>query len=215
MAETALQQSEERYRSLFEANPLPMWIYDVGTLSFLEINEAAIAHYGYRREEFLSMTIADIRPTADKARLLANVAQAADHGVDNAGVWKHRKKDGSVIDMEITSHVLDYGGRSAKLVLAIDVTERKRAEAERQVISEIVQGVITTTNLDELLNLAHRSIGKFLYAENCFVALHDPTTDLVHFEFWVDKFDPVPRRNPSAGATPEPATCCARANPSC
>ena len=201
VAETALQQSEERYRSLFEANPLPMWIYDLETLSFLEINDAAISHYGYRREEFLSMTIADIRPTADKPRLLANVVQATDHGVDNAGVWKHRKKDGSMIDVEITSHVLDYGGRSAKLVLALDITERKRAEAERQVISDIVQGVITTTNLDELLNLAHRSIGKLLYAENCFVALHDPTTDLVHFEFWVDKLDPVPLPEPGRSHT--------------
>jgi signal transduction histidine kinase/DNA-binding response OmpR family regulator len=72
----------------------------------------------------------------------------------------------------------------------------KRAEAERQVISEIVHGVITTTNLDELLNLARRSIGKFLYAENCFVALHDPTTDLMHFEFWVDKFDSAPSPEP-------------------
>ena len=106
-------------------------------------------------------------------------------------------------------------GRIRVVVAHENISARKRAEAERQVISEIVQGVITTTNLDELLDLARRSIGKLLYAENCFVALHDPTTDLVHFEFWVDKFDPVPRRNPSAKATPEPATCCARANPSC
>jgi PAS domain S-box-containing protein len=190
--EEALHQSEERYRSLFEANPLPMWIYDLETLSFLEINDAAMSHYGYRREEFLSMTIADIRPTDDKPALLANVAQAVNRAVDNAGVWRHRKKDGSMIDVEITSHVVDYKGRRAELVLAFDITERKRAEAERQVISEIVRGVITTTNLDELLELACRSIGKLLYAENCFVALHDPTTDLVNFEFWIDKFDPVP-----------------------
>ena len=72
----------------------------------------------------------------------------------------------------------------------------KRAEAERQVISDIVHGVISTTNLDELLNLARRSIGKFLYAENCFVALHDPASDLVHFEFWVDQRDPVPPPQP-------------------
>jgi len=191
-AEDGLQQSEARYRSLFAANPFPMWVYDLETLSFLEINDAAISHYGYRREEFLSMTIDDIRPTADKPRLLANLVQAADHGVDNAGVWKHRKKDGSVIDVETTSHVLDYGGRSAKLVLALDVTERKRAEAERQVISDIVHGAITTTNLDELLDLTRRSIGKLIYAENCFIALHDPITDLLHFEFWVDKVDPLP-----------------------
>jgi two-component system sensor histidine kinase/response regulator len=72
----------------------------------------------------------------------------------------------------------------------------QRAEAEQQVISDIVHGVISTTNLDELLDLARRSIGKFLYAENCFVALHDPVTDLVHFEFWIDQFDPVPPPQP-------------------
>ena len=77
-----------------------------------------------------------------------------------------------------------------------DVTKQKRAEAERQVISEIVQGVITTTNLDQLLDLAWHSIGKLLYAENCFIALHDPATDLLHFQFWIDKFDPVPPPQP-------------------
>jgi two-component system, sensor histidine kinase and response regulator len=190
-AEDTLRESEARYRRLFEANPLPMWIYDLETLSFLEINDAAISHYGYRREEFLSMTIADIRPPADKPRLLASVA-GADHPAGNASLWRHLKKDGSLMDVEIASHVLDYDGRRAEFVSAFDITERKRAEAERQIISEIARGVITTTDLDELLDLACRSIGKFLYAENCFVALHDPTTDLMHFEFWVDKVDPVP-----------------------
>ncbi len=191
-ANGSLQESEKRYRSLFEANPLPMWIYDLETLAFLEINDAAISHYGYKREEFLLMTIADIRPQADKDALLANVAHVADHAVNHAGVWRHQKKDSSMIDVEITSHALDHRGRRAKLVLALDVTQRQRADAERQVISEIVQGVLTTSNLDEFLDLAHRSIGKFLYAKNCFVALHDPTTDLLHFEFWVDKLDPIP-----------------------
>ncbi len=77
-----------------------------------------------------------------------------------------------------------------------DITERKRAEAERNVISGIVQGVITTSNLDELLALAHRSIGKLLYAKNCFVGLHDAKTDLIHFEFWVDQRDSVPPPQP-------------------
>jgi PAS domain S-box-containing protein len=131
-AEGLLRASEERYRSLFEANPLPMWIYDLETLSFLEINDAAISHYGYRREEFLSMTIADIRPTADKPALLANIAHATDHAIDNAGVWRHRKKDGSMIDVEITSHVLDYSGRRAELVLVFDITERKATEKALQ-----------------------------------------------------------------------------------
>ena len=72
------------------------------------------------------------------------------------------------------------------------LTSRKREATEREVVSEIIQGVTSTANLDELLQLIHRSIGKILYAENCFVALHDPSTDQLNFEFWVDKFDPVP-----------------------
>ena len=195
-SEEQLKQREKRYRSLFEANPLPMWIYDLETLSFLEVNDAAMAHYGYGRQEFLSMTIADIRPAGDKPALLAAVSQAADQPVGRTSIWTHRKKDGSMIDVEITSHALDYNGRSAELILAFDATERQLTELEREVISEMVQGVMTTSNLDELLTLAHRSIGKLLYAENCFVGLHDTKTDLVHFEFWVDKFDPLPPPQP-------------------
>jgi PAS domain S-box-containing protein len=195
-ANLALKDSEERYRSLFQANPLPMWIYDLESLAFLEVNDAAISHYGYRREEFLGLTIADIRPIDDKPLLLANIARVAEGIIDNAGVWKHRQKHGSISDVEITSHVLDYEGRRAELVSAVDVTERKRRDAERNVISEIVQGVITTSNLDELLDLAHRSIARLLYAENCFVGLHDAKTDLINFEFWIDKCDPVPPPQP-------------------
>jgi PAS domain S-box-containing protein len=198
-ANQALQQGEARYRSLFEANPLPMWVYDFQSLRFIEVNDAAISHYGYSREKFLSMTIAEIRRPDEKARLAAYVSSPSTQRVDNAGAWTHRKNDGSIIDVEITSHTLDYAGRPAELVLALDVTERKRAEAEREAISEIVGGAITTSNLDELLDLAHRSISKFLFAENCFVGLHDAARHLIHFEFWKDKFDSVPPPQPSDG----------------
>jgi PAS domain S-box-containing protein len=191
-SEEKVKQSEERYRSLFEANPLPMWIYDLETLSFLEVNQAAISHYGHRREEFLAMTVADIRPIADRPAFLAAVARSVAGKIDDAWVGRHQKKDGSIIDVEITSHILDYNGRRGELVSAFDITERKRAELEREVISEIVQGVITTSNIGELLELARHSIGKVLYAENCFVALHDPRTDLLDFKLWVDKVDPLP-----------------------
>lgn len=77
-----------------------------------------------------------------------------------------------------------------------DITARKRAEAERQVIDKIVQSIITTSNLDELFHLAHRSIRKLLSADNCFIALHDPVDDLMHFDFWIDKFDQVPPAQP-------------------
>jgi hypothetical protein len=121
--EVALRDSEERYRLLFETNPRPMWVYDLGTLAFLAVNDAAVRHYGYTREDFLAMTILDIRPPEDVGRLLENIAHVTE-GIDEAGVWRHRRKDGSVIDVEITSHTLTFGGHQAELVMSVDVTEK-------------------------------------------------------------------------------------------
>ena len=126
-AEQGMRESEERYRLLFESNPQSMWVYDLESLAFLAVNEAAITHYGYSRQEFLSMTIKDIRSPDDVAALLDTVSQAR-LGLTAAGTWKHRRKDGGNIDVEIVSHPLVFGGRGAKLVLASDITERKRAE---------------------------------------------------------------------------------------
>ena len=128
-AEDALRDSEERYRLLFEGNPHPMWVYDLQTLSFLAVNEAASHHYGYSREEFLAMTIEDIRPPEDIPALRQRVAIPLTVD-EHAGMWRHRKKDGTVVDVEIVTHTLVFGGRHAKLVLAEDVTERHRAEEE-------------------------------------------------------------------------------------
>jgi PAS domain S-box-containing protein len=128
--EMVLRESAARYRELFEANPHPMMVYDLETLAFLEVNDAAVAHYGFTRDEFLSMTIADIRPPEDVPRLLENISHVGEQPVDKAGIWRHRKKDGTVIEVEITSHVLDYDERRAELVLANDITDRKRAEQE-------------------------------------------------------------------------------------
>ncbi|HEV8588928.1 MAG TPA: PAS domain S-box protein [Pyrinomonadaceae bacterium] len=125
-AEQTLRETEERYRLLFDSNPLPMWVYDRQTLEFLAVNEAAVFHYGYSRDEFLSMTIKDIRSPEDVAVLLDNISE--ERGFTSAGTWKHKKKDGSSIDVEIISHPLVFAARKAKLVLAHDVTERKRAE---------------------------------------------------------------------------------------
>jgi PAS domain S-box-containing protein len=125
--EEALRHSEERYRLLFESNPYPVWVYDTGTLSFLAVNEAAVHHYGYSEEEFLAMTIKDIRPTKDIPALLENVSKPAAQ-FEKAGAWRHRKKDGSLIDVEITSRPLSFGGKRARLVLVNDITDRKRAE---------------------------------------------------------------------------------------
>jgi PAS domain S-box-containing protein len=126
-AEERLRESEERYRLLFENNPNPMWVYDVESLAFLAVNDAAVDTYGYSRAEFFQMTIKDIRPAEDVSRLLENIARVTT-GLDRAGYWRHRKRDGRIIDVEITSHSLQFEGRPAELVLVNDVTERKAAE---------------------------------------------------------------------------------------
>ena len=126
--EQALRESESRYRELFEANPHPMWVYDLESLRFLAVNNAAIAHYGYSREEFLAMTLKDIRPPQDIPALLASVARATE-GFDESSGWRHCKRDGTLIDVEVSSHLIDFAGRRAEVVLAHDVTERRRSEA--------------------------------------------------------------------------------------
>jgi PAS domain S-box-containing protein len=133
--EAALLESEERYRLLFESNPHPIWVYDLDTLAFLAVNSAAILHYGYSREEFLAMTIRDIRPPEDIPALLKNVSRV-NSGIDDAGSWRHSKKDGGIIDVEITSHQLIFAGRNAEIVLSNDITERKRAEAAINQLNE-------------------------------------------------------------------------------
>jgi PAS domain S-box-containing protein len=127
LAEEALRDSEGRYRLLFESNPFPMWVYDMEALSFLAVNESAVRRYGYSSEEFLSMTIMDIRPAEDVPAMLDNIAKHS-AGPRESGVWRHQKKDGTTMDVEITSYPLSFAGRPAALVLANDITERKRAE---------------------------------------------------------------------------------------
>lgn len=127
----ALQEQEASYRQLFENNPQPMWVFDLETLQFLAVNPAAIVKYGYSEAEFLAMTIADIRPPQDIPRLLEHVRQVTE-GLDDAGIWQHQLKDGSVITVEIIAHTLEFSGQRAKLVLANDITERKLAEEALQ-----------------------------------------------------------------------------------
>lgn len=122
-----ISMSEQKYRLLFESNPHPMWVYDLKSLKFLEVNNAAIKKYGYSNEEFLSMTIKDIRPEEDIDKLMKNV-QSVGEGLDEAGVWRHYKKDGSIIYVEITSHTINFENHKAELVLASDITRRIQAE---------------------------------------------------------------------------------------
>src|SRR5579884_286861 len=105
-----MQDASDPFLLLFERHPEPMWIYDLHTLRFLEVNGAAIEQYGYTRDEFLAMDISRIRPPEDAERLKADVAQPRP-ALQHSGIWRHRQRDGRIIDVEITSHTLTYAGR--------------------------------------------------------------------------------------------------------
>ncbi len=127
----ALSKSQKRYSDLFQLSPLPMFVFDTETLAFIDVNSAAVKNYGYSHTEFLNMTLRDIRPAAEIASLnrIVRNNKRATH-LYQAGVFTHKKKNGELIQAEITSSVVDYNGRMARIVLANDVTDRlKHLEA--------------------------------------------------------------------------------------
>lgn len=138
-AEEARTRTEAQYRVLFDVNPLPMWVYDLETLRFLDINQAAIDKYGYSRKEFLSMTLMDIRPPEDVLNLVITIGSVRENrsGLSHAGEWKHRKKDGTDFWVDITGHTLMYGERKAQLILAQDITDRRKAEDHQRLITQV------------------------------------------------------------------------------
>jgi PAS domain S-box-containing protein len=143
--EDALRKSEAQYRLLFESNPQPMWVYDLLTLRFLAVNDAAVRHYGYSRTEFLDMTIKDIRPPEDVKTLEEYLASDGPH-LNNAGEWRHRKNDGSLINVEITANRLSFGGRSAEFVLVHDVTEKKKAETALRISEDRYRDLVDNSH---------------------------------------------------------------------
>jgi two-component system, cell cycle sensor histidine kinase and response regulator CckA len=125
----AERELEHSFRLLFMNNPLPMWVYDLETLHFLEVNDAAMTHYGYAREAFLALRITDIRPPEDIPRLLDDLdTPRPTH--QRSGPWRHRRKDGTLIIVQIVSHTLTFTDRRAALVVAEDITERTQLEAQ-------------------------------------------------------------------------------------
>jgi len=122
-----LRDAEQRFRVLFERTPLPFMVVDTETLRFLEVNATAVEHYGYSREEFVAMTMLDIRPEEDRETARAYVRNGVrEHGA----LWRHRRKDGSLMDVRIYFADMEFEGRNARLVLAEDVTERRAWQRE-------------------------------------------------------------------------------------
>ncbi|MEK7279068.1 MAG: PAS domain S-box protein, partial [Nitrospirota bacterium] len=132
---------EDQYLILFESNPCPMWVYDIETLRFLAVNNALIHHYGFSREQLLSMTIKEICHPEDLQHLLDTIPKIA-KGLYFSGPWRTQKKDGSTIDVKITSHSINFDGKNARLVLANDISERIQAEEELKASYNLLHTVI-------------------------------------------------------------------------
>jgi len=127
-AEAAVRESEERHRLLFEENPIPLLVIDSETLMFLSVNAAAVRQYGFSRDEFTGMSITDIRPEEDAPLALARAAAPPEVRGQRSGPYRHRRKDGSMVIVDVVSRDFVFAGRHARLVLAIDVTEQRHLE---------------------------------------------------------------------------------------
>jgi PAS domain S-box-containing protein len=162
VADTNKNSKEEpldsAYFYLFEENPLPVLIYDIETLRILDVNKAAIRQYGYSLEEFVRLTLTDIRPPEDVPRML-QVVRGPRSPHYSSGEWRHRRKDGSIIAVVVTAHDVVHHGRPARFVLAQDITKRKREETANRILMDHAQK--ERHRLDSLLSQVPAIVWEF------------------------------------------------------
>ena len=181
--EDALRENEEKYRIIFLQNPQPMWIYDLDTLAFLEVNQAAINHYGYTKEEFLNMTLKDIRPLEDLADFyrLIDKAKSEESTFEES---RHIKKNGEIINVELTAHSIQFNTRIARHILINDITRHKQAEEtirqqiKLQDILIRISMVYININLDkveEIIQNSLKELAEFVGADRAYIFDYDFT----------------------------------------
>ena len=191
-AEQQLRDSEEQYRILFDSNPLPMWVFDRETLAFLAVNEAAVSHYGFSQHEFLAMTILDIRPKENIPAILQAVSKPYE-GFSRVPLSKHLKKDGTLIDVEITSHSVIFRGRPAELILAHDITQQKRNQERLRQSDEIFAKVFRASPL--AITISTVAEGRYLDVNDAFSQIMGYTREQIvgrttqELNIWLDPGD--------------------------
>ncbi|MGC2197410.1 MAG: PAS domain S-box protein [Terriglobales bacterium] len=197
-AAQAMVAAEKKFRILFRENPQPTCLYDPSTGKFIEVNRAATEKYGYTREEFLSLSVADVCLDLPPERVAAALM-----GTEISGeVWRQRRKDGSVLEVVLFARTIEFEGRAARLVVTQDITERRRAERLQSAFYRIAEVSTTARDLTALYPAIHAIVAHLLDAKNFYIALYEAETNWLTFPYFVDEFDPAPEpRTPNKGLT--------------
>ncbi|MHC0063872.1 PAS domain S-box protein [Nostoc sp. UIC 10890] len=182
-----IDDSQRSFNLLFSKNPNPMWIYNQNNLQFLDVNEAAVVHYGYSQKEFLQMRITDICPPEDTPIFLEYLEQNSSH-LHFTGQWRHRRKDGQIIDVEIVTHLIDYACHQARLANIQDITQHKQiektlqeSEARFQVVSEAIPvPLIISRASDGLILYANPELLQTFRFSTEYLVNHKNLLDLYH-----------------------------------
>ena len=188
----AMLEAEKKFRMLFEDNPQPTVLYEPETGRFLEVNRAATEKYGYSREQFLKLTIVDICPDLSPERIAA-----ARHGIEIRGeVWRQRRSDGTFLEVNLFARTIEFEGRTARLVVTQDITERRRSERLQSALYRIAEVSTTAGDLSELYPAIHGIVAHLLDARNFYIALHEAESNTLTFPYFVDEFDLAPAPRP-------------------
>jgi PAS domain S-box-containing protein len=190
-------ESEGKYKDLFENNPIPMWVYSVDSLRFIMVNDAAIAHYGYSRDEFLSMTLKDIRPDGEITKLEKNLAQP-EFNIETSKTWKHKKKDGTIIHVEINSHSLPKSnGQHLRFVMARDVTEQFRLQNELRESEEKFRNIFESTKA--IFLIIDPADGKIIEANDAACSFYGYNKNEMIEGLYLNQINTLPENEINAG----------------
>lgn len=184
-SDAGLRASEQRYRELFENNPQPCWVFDYESLRFLAVNPAATQHYGYSREEFLTITLEDLWPAEDRLAMKEMLSRARSGGEPRARC-RHRKKDGTLIHVDVARNNLFFDSHPAGIALVMDVTERTRAEQQATAFSELGRSLSAASSPQQAAQEILRTAASLLGCDGGSIELcpanSNPWQTLCHFE---------------------------------
>ncbi len=179
MSEASLRSSEERHPFLFEASPLPIWVFDPTTLRFLAVNEAMVKMIGYSRDELMTMRLTDLKPPSDIPELLTGLAVVSSGTIKHIGIRRYRRKDGGFVEVDITAHTMTMDGAIVQLAIGIDVTQARRMEEllrqsqKMDAIGQLASGVAHDFNNILAVILGNSDIAREILGED-----HDASQDL-------------------------------------